>query len=511
MKNKKFILGLLIFLSIFSLWIGKNLLASTKHSIIYLRAFGQALNIVQRYYVEEVETDELVKNALNGMLQKLDPYSVYFDEKEWKDFNVNIEGEFGGIGIRIDIVDDYPTVIAPIEGTPAYRAGLMSGDRIIKIEGKSTKGIKIDEVVKKLRGDPGTKVNITIAREGIDTTFDITITRDIIHIKSVSFAGVLDDHIGYVKLVSFSENSSDEVRKAIDSLKDLGVKKLILDLRGNPGGLLSEAALVSDIFLPSGRLIVYTKGRYGEELSELRSKDDEDIDNMPLVILINGGTASASEIVSGALQDWDRAVIVGTPSFGKGSVQRVFPLEDGGKMKLTTAYWYTPSGRCINKKRNIEGEEIEAEEKIFTTKGFLKRKIKSRGGIDPDIKVELPKLSKLETKLFLKQLFFSFTNNYVANYPETKDRDTSFVLEEFYKYAKEHGVDHEEYSYLKNINEIEERIKKYLYEEIIRRRKGETAKYIYALKRDPQVQKAVEILKKSNSLRSLFRVALKSK
>lgn len=352
-KNKRVLLPLFFAITvIITLVIG---IASIKTPDVYaknsnrfetLDSFSNALSVVEKYYVEEVETEDLIKGAINGMLSELDPHSNYFTPKLYKEFQIDTKGEFGGLGITIGLKDKILTVISPLEDTPAYEAGLKSGDMIIKISGKSTANISLEEAVKKLRGKPKTKVTITIYRKSVTKPFDVTITRDIIKIKAVNKSYKIQD-IGYIRLTQFKHESSKQIRSALTKLQDENIKGLILDLRNNPGGLLTEAVKVSNIFLSSNKNVVYTQGRDGKKHNFDTSVLSKHYTDLPMVVLINEGSASASEIVAGALQDHKRAIIIGKTSFGKASVQTILPMADGSAIKLTTARYYTPNGRSI--------------------------------------------------------------------------------------------------------------------------------------------------------------------
>jgi carboxyl-terminal processing protease len=314
-----------------------------------LKTFTEVLSHIESNYVEETEPEKLIHGAIRGMLRTLDPHSSFMPPDVYREMQVETEGRFGGLGIEITIRDDILTVVAPIEGTPAYRAGVQAGDQIVKIEGESTKEIALIDAVKKLRGPEGTAVTISIFRKGFTEPKDFTLTRAVIQIKSVRWKKLPDD-IGYVKLRSFQKSTSDELEAALQDLEEQHIRALVLDLRNNPGGLLEQAIAVSDEFVEGGKLIVYTKGRLAGQNMKGYSKNDRAHLEFPMVILVNGGSASASEIVAGALQDMGRATVVGTQSFGKGSVQTIIPLSDGSGLRLTTAKYYTPSGREINGK-----------------------------------------------------------------------------------------------------------------------------------------------------------------
>jgi carboxyl-terminal processing protease len=311
-----------------------------------LKTFTEVLSLVKKNYVEDVKTKDLIYGAIKGMLNSLDPHSGFMTPDAFKEMQVDTKGEFGGIGIQIGIKDGLLTVIAPIEDTPAYKAGLSAGDRIIKINDESTKDMGLHEAVSKMRGPKGTTVKITILREGWKEPKDFTITRDIIKVKSVKYK-VIDEGIGYIKLTQFQEQTASDLSAALSKLSEEKIDSLILDMRNNPGGLLSSAVDVASQFLPPGRLIVYTKDRAGEKVEYQSSGNRPYYDKLTMVVLVNQGSASASEIVAGALKDWKRAVLVGVQTFGKGSVQSVIPLSDGSGVRLTTARYYTPKGISI--------------------------------------------------------------------------------------------------------------------------------------------------------------------
>jgi len=314
-----------------------------------LRLFRQIMGIVQKNYVKEVPDKDLIQGAINGMLQSLDPHSSFLTEDLFKELQVETKGEFGGLGIEITLESGVLTIVSPIEDTPAYKAGLKSGDKIIKINGEPTKNITLMNAVKQMRGPKGSKVTITSMREGFRKFKDFTITRDIIHVKSVK-KEMIEPGYPYVKIVNFQESTDTDLAAAIDSIGDEeSIKGMILDLRNNPGGLLDQAVKVSNLFVDKG-LIVYTDGRVKDQRMEFRATRTGKHYKFKTAVLINEGSASASEIVAGALQDHDRAVVFGTKSFGKASVQTIIPLENGSGLRLTTAYYYTPKGRHIQKK-----------------------------------------------------------------------------------------------------------------------------------------------------------------
>lgn len=394
---------------------------------------------IHQSYVEEIPSKDLVDNAVKGILKILDPHTSYFEPKQYEELKIHTEGKFGGLGIQISIRDKLLTVMTPIAGTPASRAGIQSGDQIIKIEGKSTVGITIDKAVNKLRGEPGTNVSITIRRKGEVKDIDYEITRQIIHIKSVPFAGVIADSIGYIQLQTFSQEASAEVEKALQELIKKNIKGMVFDLRHNPGGLLPQAIEVSEKFLPRKSLIVSTKGRdRGQNRENYSGAQPVFPADLPMTVLVDYASASASEIVAGAIQDYDRGVIIGDTTFGKGSVQTILPLDNTHHIKMTTAFYYTPSGRCINRPENavrgsndLENEYNDAvaeddstrkkNSKIDTADYLTKngRIMHGSGGIIPDTIVEQKVLALPLRALFVKDVFFQFAN---IEYPKFKKR-----------------------------------------------------------------------------------------
>ena len=416
-----------------------------------LNDFGEVATAVRSQYVEEVDSQDLIKSGIEGMLESLDPYSEYLDEKEYRALLEDTQGQFEGLGIEIAISDGWLTVIAPLEDTPADRMGIQAGDRIVEIEGVSTQGITAEEAVSKLRGKKGTKVSITVQREGIPEPMEYAIVRDVIEIRSVPYYGTTSNNIGYVRLNRFSETSSYELKDAISELLQKKIKGLILDLRGNPGGLLTQAIEVTGIFLNKDKLVVETKGKASSQNREFFSSGKSLCTELPLVVLVDEGSASGSEIVAGAIQDWDRGVIVGAPTFGKGLVQSVMQMKGGGALKLTTAKYYIPSGRCIQKpelskslssltEKNLPSDSIPQEsdsnkEKFLTKSG---RVVYGGGGIMQDVEVPSDELSPLEYNLLAKLAFFDFAVHYTATYPKLpKDFEVDqTMLSEFKQFLK---------------------------------------------------------------------------
>ncbi len=426
---------------------------------------NKVTEVIHHKYVEDINSEDLVDNAIKGMLEILDPHTSFFKKKEYEELRIHTEGKFGGLGIQISIREKVLTVVTPISGTPASRAGIQSGDQIVKINSKSTRGIEIDQAVGILRGDPGSEVSITIIRKGEVKPLEFTIIREIITIKSVPYSGILDDDIGYIKLVTFSQEASDEVEKAIELLVKKGIKGLIFDLRRNPGGLLPQAIKVSEKFLNRKSLVVSTRGRLRGQNKEFFSYLNPVLpEDIPLVVLVNAASASASEIVAGAIQDYDRGVVLGDTTFGKGSVQSILALDRNHHLKLTTAFYYTPSGRCINKPVNdipdnekeddtFGADSIDNKDSSTTADGISDsadtlveyktkggRIVYGGGGIIPDTIVEPPLLNPLVRALFIKDIYFKFTN---LEYPKLQKTnmvfDSSFtinkkIMDDFYSF-----------------------------------------------------------------------------
>jgi len=351
MKAKKLIVTLILICAVasFGILVGRWTLQSVGAEVEgyeELKIYAEALTLVKKNYVEDVDQKDLVYSSIKGMLNSLDPHSAFMTPDLYKEMQVDTKGEFGGLGIQIGIKDGMLTVIAPLEDTPAFRAGIKAGDKILKINGELTKDMSLHDAVSKMRGIPSTSVKITIVREGWKETKDFTIVREIIKIKSVK-SKLLDDGIGYIKITQFQEQTASDLSSVLENLQQQSLNSLILDLRNNPGGLLNSAVDVTSFFLPADKLVVYIEDREEKKIEYSSNGDGESEEEYPMIVLVNEGSASASEIVAGALKDWHRAVVIGTQTFGKGSVQSVVPLSDGSALRLTTAMYYTPKGTSI--------------------------------------------------------------------------------------------------------------------------------------------------------------------
>ena len=361
------------------------------------RLFDDVLSRVADFYVDSIDERRLYDMAIDGMLDQLhDPYSVYLKAEDFHALSEQTTGDYGGLGIQIEVRNGWITVIAPLPETPAERAGIQTGDEIISLDGRPTEGWKQDEAVKQLRGAPGSTAELKVRRIGVDAPITFKITRAKIHIRSVGVAMMLDDRVGYVSLSPVSQTSADEVSRAVDSLIGQGMKSLVFDLRGDPGGLLTQGIAVSDLFLDPGQEIVSTRGRAPDASHTYRDGRPQRWPKLPIVALVNGGTASAAEIIAGALQDHDRALVVGTPTFGKGLVQSLYMLSPETALKLTTARWYTPSGRTIQRASKSEEDQVAAVDAAARGTDSLSdsapvfhtdagRAVRGGGGIRPDI------------------------------------------------------------------------------------------------------------------------------
>jgi len=394
--------------------------------------FNDVLTLTEKYYVEEVDTQSLVEAAINGMLGKLDPHSIYIPAKQLQNIEESFRGDFEGIGIEFQVVNDTLTVVSPISGGPSEALGIQSGDRIIKINSKDAIGLSNEEVRQKLRGKKGTKVNVTIIRSGVKDPIEYEIIRDKIPLYSVDTHFMMENKTGYVSVSRFAEKTYDELSDALTDLKRDGMKQLILDLRGNPGGYLNQAVKIADLFIDGQKKIVYTKGRKSQFDEEYDASSPSSYEKIPLIVLINEGSASASEIVSGAIQDWDRGLIVGETSFGKGLVQRQFDLSDNSAIRLTISKYYTPSGRLIQRdykegkeeyysevhnRDEQEGNNINHKEETDSTKLVYKtsggRTVYGGGGITPDYIIKSDKMTDYTINLLKNNVIYQFVLSYL--------------------------------------------------------------------------------------------------
>ncbi len=517
--------------------------ARFKTSWLYMQQVYEQLS---RRYVEDIDPYPLIRAGINGMLSELDPYTVFLEEDGQRQLRIMTTGKYGGLGMEIGLRNKRITVIAPIDNSPAQRSGIRAGDIVDKIDGTSTKGMNVNDVSKKLRGKIGTQVTLTIVRPGLNEPLDITLTRAQIVLKDVGYSGFLQPGIGYVSLNSFTDKAVQEVKSAITALqKEAPLKGFILDLRGNPGGLLESAVKIVNIFVPKNELVVSTKG-FREKEYKFYTTDDPILPDIPLVVLVNSGSASASEIVSGALQDLDRAVIVGEDTFGKGLVQKVFTLDRHKqvKLKMTTAKYYIPSGRCIQKKDYAEGSEVivhdslQTEQHTFFTKN--KRQVLDRGGVYPDVEVPGDSISLPLMQLVRGNMIFDFAVQYHQKYPEwkthpvvddsVKARFNAFLQAHHfqYQYAGNSDVKHLR-SYVKKerfsgeVNDLLDHLEEifrqkteqdalknqaqiwdFLHLEMIGKYFGRTERDRISLQQDRQAQRALEVLQNISEYRTIL-------
>ena len=411
-----------------------------------LEIFNHVYKELNTYYVDDTEPGKLMKEAIDAMLKKLDPYTQYIPESEIEDFRFQTTGQYGGIGSLIRKVGDYVMIAEPYKGFPADKSGLKIGDKIIKIDGISMKDKSVEDVSKLLKGEPGKKVNISVSRINNSDIIKIPVTREKIKISSVPYSGLIDD-IGYVKLNRFTRNCSNEVKNAIIKLEsEKELKGIIIDLRMNPGGLLNEAIKLCNIFIEKNTKIVETKGRNSDWNKVYKTKSSAYNTEMPVVVLVNQGSASASEIFAGTLQDLDRGIVIGNKTFGKGLVQQTRKLDYNSQLKLTVAKYYTPSGRCIQE-INYSDEKQTLPDSLrteFKTKN--KRSVFDGGGVDPDIIIEEDSIPKIIFNLIQQQLIFKFGNYYSSKFSDIGSLDKFEITDEIYDLFKEY-IEKEEFQF----------------------------------------------------------------
>jgi carboxyl-terminal processing protease len=412
-----------------------NNLISGDNIYVQLDKFKDVLSITEKYYVEDVDTQKLTEGAINGIMEQLDPHSVYIPASHLPKVNEEFQGSFEGIGIEYQVLNDTLLVVAPIVGGPSEALGIQSGDKILRINDTTSIGITQAGVMQKLRGPKGTRVRVSILRSGIKDLLEFEIIRDKIPLYTVGAAFMIDDKIGYVNVTRFAAKTHDEFVEAVGKLKQAGMQRLVLDLRENAGGYLEQAFKMADELMPKGRKIVYTKGRRPEFDDEYIASGSAKFADVSLIVLISNGSASASEIVAGAVQDWDRGILVGETTFGKGLVQRQFDLKDGSAFRLTTARYYTPSGRLIQRpydgdrlkyqqqafeRNEAEGENVTHEAEKDSSRPRFKtaggRVVYGGGGITPDYIVKSDRLSEYAIQLLSRQVFLEFADKYLDHH-----------------------------------------------------------------------------------------------
>lgn len=482
-----------------------------------VQMFAKVISLLKTYYVNDVNSTDMVYNAIEGMLNNLDPHTNFFKPTEFSDFTTSTKGEFGGLGITIEKQGDYVIVVSPIEGTPAYKQGILAGDRIVKVNGENIVGLTSEDAIKRMRGEKGTDVVLTIQRPGNKNLLDFKITRDIIKIKSIPYAFRLDNGVGYIRIRQFNENTTTELREQLDRLEKEGIKGLLIDLRFNPGGLLDEAISTVNEFIGKDKLVVFTKGRLPQANREYFTTENRMRSGYPVVVLINEASASASEIFAGSLQDWDKGLIVGKTSFGKGSVQQLFPLDNGYGIKITTSKYYIKSGRCIHKDINdklLLGKNVTEEDKKNdeekTKKAIFKtekgRTVFGGGGITPDITIEQSRLTNMEIEIRRLNIVFDYGVDYYAKHKNeiTKNYDvTDSQLKEFLTFAKEKGLKYNQ----ADLDSSSTFIKASLRSDILGKKFGDEYAYQTNIVVDTQLMEAIKLFDDYKSLDAMFKHA----
>jgi len=529
MQKRKYLIPIFLMLISIGILVGMKVdtVASDGDVFDNVKKFNEALTLIQKNYVEEVSTDKLTEAAIKGMLDELDPHSTYITPEQLKRINEDFQGSFEGIGVEFDIVNDTITIVTPISGGPSEALGILAGDKIVKIDGVSSIGMSREDVPKKLRGPKGTKVTVSVYRAGMPNLIDFEITRDKIPLYSVDASFMVTDEIAYIRVTRFSANTHEEFAKALAELNQKGMKKLVLDLRNNPGGYLDQAFKMASMFMERGKKIVYTKSRI-PQYSEEYVSEGGDYTKIPLVVMVNDGSASASEIVSGAIQDWDRGIIVGENTFGKGLVQRQYNLSDGSAMRVTTSRYYTPSGRLIQKpydgseyKKMLlnpeEGNNIfHDKESKDTTRPEYKtmggRTVYGGGGITPDFIVKLDTLTEYSVQLRRLNLFLEYANSYYdANKENLKSgysdyikfRDnfqvTQNMLDDFKNLASSKGIAFNDEHWSRDLDFIRTSIKSILARDIW----GNNGSMAVWLATDRQFENAMQLFPEAEKLAQL--------
>lgn len=535
-RGKKLAVAIAIFAGCFGLWSFADKDFKLSKSIdIFLNLFKE----LNYSYVDEVDPEKLIESGIEGMLKTLDPYTTFIPESEMDDFKFQTTGQYGGIGALIRRIEDYIIIAEPYENMPAAKAGLKAGDKLLSIDGKTLKNKGTSDVSDLLKGTPGTKVKIEYLQPGSDKKLEVSITREKITIPNVPYYGIVKDSIGYIKLTNFTYEAGEEVKKALIDLKKQNAKSIVLDLRGNPGGLLMEAVKVTNNFVPQNKLVVFTKGKTKDNYKSYTTSSEPVDTIIPLVVLISRGSASASEIVAGAIQDLDRGVIIGQRSFGKGLVQQTRPLSYNTQLKVTTAKYYIPSGRCIQAldyaHRNEDGSVGYIPDSLikeYKTAGG--RIVRDGGGIQPDIKIKIEKLSDISFNLYAKNYIFDFSTQFAQSknsipkpgefvindsiyeefrkFLDTKDFDYKTRTEESFstlieQAKKERYFDNAEQEFAqlklklshdkaKDLETYRDEISEMLTDEIVSRYYYQKGKVIASFRYDKELHKAFEVLNK---------------
>ena len=480
----------------------------------YLRLFTEVLMRIRQTYVDELAIDELITSAIDGMLSEMDPHTTFFRPDDFREFTTSTMGEFGGLGITIDRRGDFITVVSPMEGTPAYRMGIQAGDRIIRADDNDMIGITTDEALRLMRGTPGTRVVIGIDRPGVEGVLEFDIIREIIRISSIPHAFKLDNGIGYIRIRQFNAQTTMDLRRALDRLEQEGIRGLLIDLRFNPGGLLNEAVDTVNEFIGPNRLVVSTRGRMRESNRQYNTRFNRMRTGYPVMALINEASASAAEIFAGSLQDWDKGLVVGKTSFGKGSVQQLYPLSDGYGLKVTISRYYINSGRGIHREENdriLRGERVTQEERdeiarqneqhrYYTVNG---RVVFGGGGVVPDIEIEQDVMTRLDREIRRMNLFFDFSVDYFAKYGDSITLDfkpSDAMVGDFLEFARSKGLTYEQAELDSSMNFIMVSLTR----DIIGKKFGETEAYKAAIPLDSQLTEALRLFDRFPTLEQMF-------
>lgn len=530
---------------VIGLFIGVFITPGVSSDNIYeqINKFKDVLLLTEKFHIDTVRTGELTEGAIQGLLEKLDPHSVYLPARTAERVREEqVEGKYQGVGLAIRAIRDTIMVMETLGGGPASRLGILSNDRIVLINDSSAIGLAVDQASRRLRGPKGTKVRVTIVRPGVKEPLLYEITRDEVTLTSIDIAMLVKDGIGYVNVNKFSLTTVDELNKALATLKEKGMTRLILDLRGNPGGVMDQAVRMSDLFLDGGskekpRTIVYTKARRPDMEESFAAVSGQPYELLPVIVLINNASASASEIVAGAIQDWDRGLVVGETSFGKGLVQRQWPLSDGSAVRLTVARYYTPSGRLIQRayegkdkseyqreayqREEEEGENIEHQNEVNGSSDSLRpafrtsggRTVYGGGGITPDYIVKSQQLTAITQTLFRRDMFYQYTSQYL----DSKGRElrtkygtdmsgflSAYVipdemLDEFKAFAKKNEIEVDETEYAKDRAYIAARLKAHIGRTLF----GNDGWYPVMLNTDPQYQRALALFPEAERIAKL--------
>lgn len=534
---------LLVSLAFVGLSFSEKTASVAKHLEILFNLFRE----VQIFYVDDTNPEKLINTGINAMLEELDPYTEYIPEEEKEDFNFMTTGDYAGIGSIVRSNVEFPIIAEVYEGTPSHKAGLRAGDKIVSVDGKQVRGVRVDKVSSMLQGTAGTSITIRYLRTGFDDTLSVTFKRERIHVPSVPFAGVLSNGVGYIRLNSFTADCSSEFEKEFKRLKQQGAKSLIIDLRGNPGGLLIEAVKIVNLFIPKNEVVVFTRGKV-KDLDATYKTQSQPLDvDIPIAVLVNRGSASASEIVAGALQDLDRAIVVGERTFGKGLVQTTRNLGYNAQLKITTSKYYIPSGRCIQAvnyaKRNEDGSVAHIPDSLISEfKTRAGRIVKDGGGILPDVALPDSVFSRIAIDLYVNNHIFDFATDFRAKKPTIEPLEAynfseanyqqflTFLQERHYEYKNETYLAIEELrkiakddSSLESIKEQivamekilsesskheldknRQEIVNLIEEEIVSRYYYQRGKLMVRLKSDPVLQETIEMVSNKNRMTEIL-------